>query len=243
MRALQIDPSLRNRFEEDGYIVLPGALDPATVAGLREAARLSFERVVGTTIAERATNPRLTWWLLRDGRPYVFKIKPVTDLAETFAETASGWPLIELATTLLGSQATLMEDKVTYKTALDIEAPWADLPVLGEEVRKHSDAAYFESRGFGRVLTVVLCLDDCPAEAGALRVWPGSHRASIEQVPTAEQGPVVPDESAPDAAAVTLTGEAGTVLAWDSALVHASGPNQTTSPRRLLVLGYTVGGH
>ncbi|WP_433724581.1 phytanoyl-CoA dioxygenase family protein [Actinoplanes sp. CA-051413] len=243
MRTLRTDTSLQERFEEGGYIVLPGALDPATVAGLREAARFAFERVVGTTIAERATHPRLTWWRLPDGRPYVFKIKPVADLAETFVEMASSPLLVDLATMLLGSRATLMEDKVTYKTALDIEAPWANLPVLGEEVRKHSDAAYFESRGFSRVLTVALCLDDCPAEAGALRVWPGSHRAIIEHVPTAEQGPVVPDESLPDFAAVTLTGEAGTVLAWDSALVHASGPNQTTKPRRLLVLGYTAGGH
>ena len=116
------------------------------------------------------------------------------------------------------------------------------MPVLGEEVRKHSDATYFAARGFSRVLTVAVCLDDCPAEAGALRVWPGTHRRPVEYVPTADQGPVVPDESAPDDEAVTLTAEAGTVLAWDAALVHASEANLTDKPRRLLVLGYTAVG-
>jgi ectoine hydroxylase-related dioxygenase (phytanoyl-CoA dioxygenase family) len=55
---------------------------------------------------------------------------------------------------------------------------------------------------------------------------------------TERQGPVVPDEQAPDSAAVTLVAAAGTVLIWDANLVHASGPNLSDEPRRLLVLGY-----
>ena len=240
MQTLSINAVRQTAFHECGYVVLPDAVDPATLTDLREAADLVFDRVVGTTLAERLTHPRLTWWRLPDGRPYAFKVKPVADLAPAFAELAGSRSLLDMASALLGGAARLMEDKVTYKAALDVDAGWAALPVLGEEVCKHSDAAYFAERGFGRVVTVAVCLDDCSTEAGALRVWPGSHRQEVEHVPTADQGPVVPDESAPDAAAVTLTAAAGTVLAWDAAVVHASGPNRTDNPRRLLVLGYTV---
>ena len=46
---------------------------------------------------------------------------------------------------------------------------------------------------------VMMCLDDCTDEAGALRVWPGTHRQTVEQVLTPDRGPIVPDHAAPDA--------------------------------------------
>jgi hypothetical protein len=242
MRTLPITAEGRATFDRDGYLVLADALDAATLANLRAAADLAFDRVLGATLAERVSSPRLTWWRLPDGRPYIFKIKPVADLVPLFGTVASSETVAGVASAVLDAPARLMEDKVTYKAPLDEDAGWADLPVLGEEVCKHSDAAYFAARGFGRVLTVALCLDDCPAEAGALRVWPGSHRRAVTHMPTRDQGPVVPDEDAPDCDAVTLEASAGALLAWDSALVHASGPNRTGHPRRLLVLGYSTGG-
>ncbi|MFF5051721.1 phytanoyl-CoA dioxygenase family protein [Micromonospora sp. NPDC000663] len=232
---------MRAAFDEHGYLVISEFIDAATLTGLRAAADLAFDTVVGATLAQQAPHPRLTWWRLPDGRPYVFKLKPVADLAPLFGEVVASDAVLGVASAVLGGASTVMEDKITYKVPLETEAGWATLPVLGEEVRKHSDAAYFAARGFGRVLTVALCLDDCPAEAGALRVWPGSHHRPVAHVMTPEQGPVVPDESAPDHAAVTLEAAAGSLLAWDSALVHASDPNRTVNPRRLLVLGYTTG--
>lgn len=86
-------------------------------------------------------------------------------------------------------------------------------------------------------MTIAVCLDDCAVNAGPVRVCPGTHRRAIPSIPT-ENGPVVPDSAAPDAASIPLTAAAGAVLAWDSRLVHASGPNTTGRPRRLLVLGY-----
>lgn len=240
MQSLSISSFTRSRFQRDGYLVIDEFVDHDMLARLRAAADLAFQQVVDGTLAARATHPRLTWWRLPDGRPYVFKIKPVLDLAAAFTEATLSDALRSLASAILGVDAVLMEDKVTYKTALTDEARWADLPVLGEDVRKHSDAAYFTARGFGRVVTVALCLDDCPAAAGALQVWPGSHERPIRHEPTRNQGPVVVDEDAPEKQTVTLEAAAGTLLAWDAALVHASGPNSTGKPRRLLVLGYTA---
>ncbi|MDG4803727.1 phytanoyl-CoA dioxygenase family protein [Micromonospora sp. WMMD980] len=240
MRATGDD--LRRRFRQDGYLAIEGFLERETLSQLRVAADLAFEQIIGQTMSLRTAHPRLTWWRLPDGRPYVFKIKPVVDLAPAFVGMAASEDIGFLASSMLSAKATLMEDKVTYKAALADPADWADLPVLGEDVRKHSDASYFAARGYDRVITVALCLDDCPAAAGALQVWPGSHRRPVRHEPTPAQGPVVPDDDAPDDQAVTLEASAGSLLAWDAALVHASGPNSTDRPRRLLVLGYSASG-
>jgi hypothetical protein len=218
--------------------MLHNQVPPAVLDQLRAETDRVLWRLLSQMVAARALDPRITWWRLGSGQPYVLKIKPVLDLAPAAAALAHGAGLGRLATDLLDRPALLMEDKLMVKQKVDVAAGWAELPVLGEEVCKHTDAAYFEARGYNRVLTVALCLDDCTDEAGALRVWPGTHRRPVQHVPTANQGPVVPDHAAPDADAVLLEAPAGTVLAWDARLVHASGPNRSGRPRRLLVLGY-----
>ncbi|MDQ7903499.1 phytanoyl-CoA dioxygenase family protein [Phytohabitans sp. ZYX-F-186] len=232
-------PTLIDRLAEEGYIVLPDLIPTSTLQRLRVEADAVLTCLLDQMEVARTTDPRVTWWRLATGRMYVLKVKPVLDLAPMAAGVAACDVLRGLMAELLGGRPQLMEDKFMYKQEVDVLARWATLPVLGEEVCKHTDAAYFAARGFSRVLTVAVCLDDCTEATGALRVWPGTHRQAIEHIPTANQGPVVPDDVAPDRAAVLLEAFAGAVMIWDSALVHASGPNTTSRPRRLLVLGYT----
>jgi hypothetical protein len=229
-------------FTADGYLVVPDLVPAATIDRLRrDAAALLAESLDRMATTERP-DPRVTWWRLASGRPYVLKIKPVVDLIASAAALADSPDLTAVVGDLLGGTPGLMENKIMYKQVVDVPAGWTDLPTLGDEVCKHTDAAYFAARGYHRVLTVAVCLDACTESAGALRVWPGSHRRPIELRATTHQGPVVPDDAAPDADAVTLLGAPGTVLAWDAALVHASGPNTSGHPRRLLVLGFAPAG-
>lgn len=229
----------RASFDRDGYVLLPDLVNADQLHQLCSEADTVFEERVRSMLATRQRDDRVTWWRLPSGQPYVLKIKPVLDLAPAAGALARGQLLTGLATSLLATQVELMEDKLMYKREVpDWDAGWTCLPVLGEEVCKHTDAAYFAARGFGRVLTIAVCLDPCTAESGAIRVWPGTHRQPTQMVPTPHQGLVVPDHAAPDQDAILLTAEPGTVLAWDAALVHASGPNTSGRPRRLLVLGY-----
>jgi ectoine hydroxylase-related dioxygenase (phytanoyl-CoA dioxygenase family) len=232
--AQQID-----RFASHGYLVLPDLIPPAAIQELRVEADALLGHRFARMVATRSLDPRVTWWRLASGEPYVLKVKPVVDLSPAAVAVADRPELLAIVADLLGAPPKLMDNKLMYKQTVDITAGWAALPVLGEEVRKHTDAAYYARRGYSRVLTVAVCLDPCTETAGALRVWPGSHRHTIEMIPTDNQGPVVPDAAAPDAAAVTLVAEPGAVLIWDAALVHASGPNTSGHPRRLLVLGYS----
>jgi ectoine hydroxylase len=191
------------RFAEEGYVVLPDLVPAAAVEGLRVEADAVLSRLLAQMEAAETTDPGVTWWRLASGRPYVLKIKPVLDLAPVATDVAASAELGRAVARLLGGQQQLMEDKFMYKQVVDIHASWAALPVLGEEVCKHTDAAYFAARGYGRVLTVAVCLDDCTEAAGALRVWPGTHQQVIEQVHTASQGrscpttrrPIVPPSS------------------------------------------------
>jgi Phytanoyl-CoA dioxygenase (PhyH) len=226
------------RFAADGYLVLPDLIPQSTVDRVRSDARALLATLVHRMVATCHLEPRVTWWRLDTGRPYVLKIKPVTDLVPSVRALALHPQLTGTAAELLGTAACLMEDKIMYKQTVNVPAAWANLPTLGEEVCKHTDAAYFAARGYPHVLTVAVCLDECTAETGALRVWPGTHRRRIPMMPTEHQGPVVPDDAAPDSDAVTLTASPGSVLMWDAALVHASGPNTSRDPRRLVVLGY-----
>ncbi|GAB4054887.1 phytanoyl-CoA dioxygenase family protein [Catellatospora paridis] len=229
----------RHRFAADGYLVLPDAVPLDVIEVLRREADGVRDRLLAGVGGAHCHEGRITWWKLADGSAYLLKIKPVLDRSSAASELAHG-SLAALAGDLLGTRSILMEDKFMYKQRLgDMPAP-EDLPVLGEEIRKHTDAAYFAARGYDRVVTVAVCLDDCEPDSGPLRVWPGSHRTRSTMVSTRHQGPVVADADAPDAAAETLTVPAGTVIAWDAALVHASEQNQSGNPRRLLVLGYAA---
>ena len=162
----------------------------------------------------------------------------MVDLSAAASAVADSDPLRTLAADLLGAPPRLMDNKFMYKQVVDVDAGWADLPVLGEEVCKHTDAAYYSARGYPRVLTVAVCLDPAPRQPERCGSGRAATDARVDMVPTANQGPVVPDSAAPDHDAVTLLAAPGWALAWDSALVHASGPNVTGRPRRLLVLGY-----
>jgi hypothetical protein len=233
-------PTDHSRFRQDGYLVMPNALPAGMVADLQTAADRLLIHTTDTVVREQRADDRLTWWRLPTGQTYVLKIKSVVEQAPQVGALAAGPVMQGLATELLAGQVEVIDSKFMYKATIGISADWADLPELGEEVCKHTDAAYYRTRGYNRVLTVAVCLDDCTEAAGSLQVWPGTHRADIKMISTERQGPVVPDCAAPDRNAVSLYASAGSILAWDSALVHASGPNVSGRPRRLLVLGFAL---
>ncbi|GAA0703184.1 hypothetical protein GCM10010193_67540 [Kitasatospora atroaurantiaca] len=235
---LPISGDQRKRFDADGYLVLPRLLSLTVVERLRTDADALRDRLLAAMAASRDWDARVTWWRLSSGEPYLFKIKPVLGLAPSVETVAGGAELRAITTGLLGCPSEVMESKFMYKQRVEVAAGWATLPVLGEEVRKHTDAAYFTRRGYRRVISVAVCMDECTESAGALQVWPGTHRQDVEQGQTPHQGPVVTEHAAPDSAAVTLEVPAGSVVAWDSRLVHASAANTSGRPRRLLVLGY-----
>lgn len=229
----------QHRYAKDGYVVVPDVVPADVLADVGAEADRLLEDILAASSAAKVSDPRLTWWQLPTGEPYVLKVKRALDLAPRAGRLARGPVLGLIAASLLGAEVSVMDDKIMYKEVVSVDASWADLATLGREVRKHTDAAYFAARGHPHVVTVAVCLHDCTVESGAPLVWPGTHRSVVPHRSTLRQGPVVDDDVAPDEDGVLLTAPAGSVLAWDARLVHASGPNTSAHRRRLLVIGYT----
>lgn len=96
-------------------------------------------------------------------------------------------------------------------------------------VKRGAPHAQPPSEILGRMVTVRLHLDDCPADNGALRIVPGSHlagllsRKSIQSVDTEPQ---------------TIVARAGDALFMRPLILHASSPSGSPSHRRVLHLEF-----
>ncbi|WP_460302022.1 phytanoyl-CoA dioxygenase family protein [Actinocorallia aurea] len=214
-------------FQSSGFLVLPAQVGAADLRALCAEAQRILDGLL-------LSDERVTAWRLASGKAYVLKIKSVVALSPAVREAAD--LMGRVASVLLGGPVTLIDDKISFKQRVPGTAP---ARTLGEEVHKHTDAAYYRRRGLtGDIVTLAVCLDDCAEASGPVRVWPGSHLHEAPEETTVDHGPVIPDAAAPDHEGVALTAKAGDVLAWDARLVHASGPNTSGRPRRLLILGF-----
>lgn len=151
------DPNLKARYERDGYIVVPGLLDPQEAVNYRRAIANVFElpRCDVTTAIDGAT------MTLADG---------VTSMPEF-------WPLIFNPRLLDAVRAVLGPDiRYTQHSDLHINLPGG---------RWHRDNAYREfqigpdwdeSQEPYRVARVAFYLSDYAESGSSLMILPGSHR-------------------------------------------------------------------
>lgn len=86
----------------------------------------------------------------------------------------------------------------------------------------------------GRMLTLRLHLDDCPAENGALRLLPGSHRQGMLSRQAIQ--------AASTAHTQTIATKAGDAVAMRPLMLHASSPAAQPSHRRVLHLEFAPAG-
>ena len=228
---------LAEKLRERGYVAVPGVLSAASCARLRS----ECERILSALVAggPAGGGARLHGWTLPTGEAYAFKVKPIADLSHAIAGLADHPLLRAILARLLRGTPRLIEDKLMLKQPLPDRGATSGGPVLGPEVHRHIDGAYFARRGLSTdVVSSAFVLDDCQSASGPLRVWPGSHRRAIALEDGGPHGPIVPDRAAPESEAVELVVPAGSLLLWHSRLVHASRANRSGRPRRLVVFGH-----
>ena len=130
----------------------------------------------------------------------------------------------------------------------DRVALWTDKinlkrPLEGSGFRWHQDSPYWGHvcDHCDRLPNVMLTLDDADRENGCFRLIPGSHRKGF--LPGLDDGtrlgPLFTDPSCFDASKAWLAEvPAGSLVVFDSHMVHGSEPNRSSRARRAVVLTY-----
>ncbi len=215
------------KVESAGFAIVPGVFGEEELAGLGEAlADLEDGGSRG----------------LRGGRGGVRNLLRSAAIRELTEEGA----LLGLARTVLGTGAWPVKATLFAKSpTANWKVPWHQDVTIA--VCSRCDAAGFgswtEKDGVPHVqapaevlegmLALRLHLDPCPAENGALRVLPGSHRLGrIRQ----EDREALLSQSEP----VICEARAGDVLVMRPLLLHASSPSRTGADRRVLHVEYAA---
>lgn len=210
-------------FARDGYSIVEGLLDAATVQRLK--ARVESEAPVGA------------------GRGGVRNLLDVAEMRDLTASAA----VRALVEPILGPDARVVRGILFDKTSqANWKVPWHQDCTIA--VMKRVDAP-----GYGpwsvkagvvhvqppttvleEMVSMRIHLDDCPEENGALRVASGSH--VMGKIPEGRVGEVVAERQV-----VVCAVKAGGVLMMRPLLVHGSASAEMPGHRRVLHFDFAVG--
>jgi ectoine hydroxylase-related dioxygenase (phytanoyl-CoA dioxygenase family) len=202
--ALVLSDEQRAGLDEDGYLVVPDALTPFELDGLRDA----FDRLIaeegdraGIEVHQEAGTQRLSDLVNKD---------PAFERAWTHP--------VQLAAIGHVLSAPFKLSSLNGRSAL----PGEGLQGL------HCDWHAPGVEGDYQVCNSVWMLDDFTESNGATRVVPGSHRCGGLPQDALE------DTTAPHPDEVVVTGAAGTLVVMSSHVWHGGTQNRSASPRRAL---------
>lgn len=213
-------PAQRAAMARDGFVVVPAFFSPAAIA------------VIGRWIDALAAMPE--WprrhWVYREdslcvpGVRLVQRIENFCPFHTSFDRLVRTGALAAWATAILGGEAVLFKEKINFK-----------LPG-GDGFRPHQDQQAGWSRYAPLFLTALVAVDPATVANGCLEFAAGRHREGLlgpEWAPLSAEGlDLRPVPTAP-----------GDVVFFDSFVPHASQPNRTMAPRRLLYLTYNLAAH
>jgi ectoine hydroxylase len=226
-------------YETDGYLVLPGLLSTAYV----EALLVEAERLAG--LADRTREDVI----LEPTSGAVRSLFRVHRESTPYAGLAAGAPF-EIARQILGEELYIHQSRINFKPAFE-----------GEPFQWHSDfETWHVEDGMPRMraLSASVLLTTNTEHNGPLLVIPGSHHwyARCAGVTPPEnfksslrkQELGVPDRAAIETLArergvASVTGPPGTVVFFDSNIVHGSSGNITPLPRHNVFLVYNEVGN
>jgi ectoine hydroxylase-related dioxygenase (phytanoyl-CoA dioxygenase family) len=214
------------RYGEQGYLVVPGVLDPPAVAALRREldAILEGARAVSAHTDVYDLEPSH-----RPDAPRVRRVKTPHKFFDGFRRLYREPRLVAILQALLGPAVRLHGSKINLKA-----------PHYGSPVEWHQDWAFYPHTN-DDLLAVGVMLDDAISDNGPLMVVPGSHRGPIFDHHAegyfcgAVDPAAVKDELA---RAVPLTGRAGSMSFHHVRLLHGSAQNVSKLPRALLLYEY-----
>jgi phytanoyl-CoA hydroxylase len=253
--------SIRDRFIDDGFVVIPGARSPQQIAALRaRAAEIvdAFDPAVASGIfTTRAEHTRRDRYFMEsatgircffeeeafDEHGELRQAKALSinkighamhDLDPVFAAFSHGPELAALAHEIGNDDPRIYQSMYIFKQ-----------PNIGGEVRWHQDATYFATTPH-TVTTLWFALEPADRTNGCLWVQRGGHRTPLRErfAMDGDAGRLVRlDDTAwpTDAEAEPLECDAGTLVMFHGRLPHYSAPNRSAHSRHAYTLHFVDG--
>ncbi len=203
--------------QRDGYLVVRGFFGPAETADV-----LRWTEQVST--APELPGRHMVYYensLTEPGRRVVQRIENFCPFHPEFDALVRHGRLLDWTSALLAGPAVLFKEKINFKL------PGAD------GFKAHQDQQAGWTKYAPLFITALVTIDPATIENGCLEMVPGRHREGLigeEWSPLSEEGlGLVPVPTQP-----------GDVIFFDSFAPHASKPNRTDAPRRILYLTYNA---
>jgi ectoine hydroxylase-related dioxygenase (phytanoyl-CoA dioxygenase family) len=214
----KLDAEQRDRFDENGWLVVPDVIGGSTLARLvDELDELQAE------VAQQLAHRQNERSLISERGAITFAVHPV--LRSAAARDLARHPvLVGLAADLLGPDVNFYWDQAVYK-----------LPEKPRRFPWHQDSgyAYVEPQHY---LTCWLALTDATVDNGCPWVLSGGHRSGTLQHRWVDPLGLECFESA-DGAVPAEVGAGGAVV-FSSLTPHFTGPNTTASVRKAYIAQY-----
>ncbi|HVS46865.1 MAG TPA: phytanoyl-CoA dioxygenase family protein [Verrucomicrobiae bacterium] len=246
----------RRRFEEDGFLVVPGFKSPAEIAGLRARAQAIVEAFdPSESVSIFTTNDQAQKsddYFLTSGdkvrcffeedafdeggslrQPKELSINKIGhamhDLDPVFEEFSRDPRLSEIAADIGLSDPRLYQSMYIFKQ-----------PGIGGEVHWHQDTSFFETTP-NTVTTFWFALEDADRSNGCLWVQPGGHRTPLRERFVVRDGTARLESIDPTAwptleQAVPVEVEQGAMVIFNGLLPHYSAANRSPKSRHAYTL-------
>ncbi len=255
-----LSPAQQVRYQDDGFLVLPGFKTAGEVAALRrralelvDAFDADSHRAVFSTDDQARRAASRTFLDSAEGiqcffeeaafdaegrlrQPKALSINKIGhalhDLDPVFDAFSRGPALAALAADLGLQQPQLWQSMLIFKQ-----------PGIGGEVKWHQDASFFDTTP-STVTGFWFALEDATVDNGCLWMQPGGHRGPLRERfvrdGDATRMEILDTTPWPDtASAVPVPAEAGTLVVFHGLLPHWSAPNRSARSRHAYTLHAT----
>lgn len=213
-----------NQYQEHGFL----AVEDVLPRDLIEQARAVVDDCVEQS---RQVTEHTAVFDLEPGHtpeaPRVRRLKEPCAIHPVFHWISRSEAILDLVAELIGPQIRYQGSKLNMKAA-----------AFGSPVEWHQDFAFYPHTN-DDLLAVGVALDDCTRENGCLLMLPGSHRWPIldhHQDGVFVGAIDVERENVDVSRAAPVTVRAGGITLHHTRMLHASAPNTSPLPRRLLLL-------
>ena len=213
-------------YRENGFVVVENVLSETEVRHLGEVTDEMVERARGLTAHNEIFDLEDTH---HPENPRVRRIKFPDRHHPEYARLVRHPNLVAILQRLIGRDIRYDVAKLNMKAA-----------GYGAAVEWHQDWAFYPHTN-DDLCAVGIMMDDCEMENGPLMAIPGSHKGPIldHHFNGVFCGAINPDTSDIDfAAAVRMTGKAGSITIHHARTIHGSAPNTSSKMRRLLLHQY-----